>query len=186
MTYLFACFVSLGCNIGYGYLHRIPKRQFPSDGPKQTSAGGAASAAPSQTKVDGFSEVCWCWNVDLAVCVSACLLARLSFLPLCVSTSLSLISSLPVCSSCLSFPLFSHSSVLKKYGGEKMTKTDKCKSHQSVKLVENPNGNSGDALSFYIWSAFVYFFCLNFVFVCLVFFLNLGFQFLSCQLKLNV
>ncbi|XP_070188369.1 Golgi reassembly-stacking protein 2-like isoform X2 [Littorina saxatilis] len=48
---------SLGCNIGYGYLHRIPKRQFPSDGPKLTNAGGAASSTPSQTKVDGFSEV---------------------------------------------------------------------------------------------------------------------------------
>ncbi|XP_076466199.1 uncharacterized protein LOC143297578 isoform X2 [Babylonia areolata] len=47
---------SLGCNIGYGYLHRIPKRQFPSEGPKP-GAGGAASSAPSQTKVDGFSEV---------------------------------------------------------------------------------------------------------------------------------
>ena len=51
-----------------------------------------------------------------------------------------------------------------------MTKTDKCKSHQSVKLVENPNGNCGDALSLYIWSSFVYLFifCQNFIFVCLV------------------
>ena len=40
----------------------------------------------------------------------------------------------------------------------------------SVKLVENPNGNCGDALSLYIWSSFVYLFifCQNFIFVCLV------------------
>ncbi|KAL8610173.1 hypothetical protein ACOMHN_005947 [Nucella lapillus] len=45
---------SLGCNIGYGYLHRIPKcSQFPSS----TAASSAHPAAPTPTKVDGFSEV---------------------------------------------------------------------------------------------------------------------------------
>ncbi|XP_071112160.1 Golgi reassembly-stacking protein 2-like isoform X1 [Haliotis cracherodii] len=52
---------SLGCNIGYGYLHRIPKRQFPS-GPNQPGAEGvlpgqgASGAAPAKSP-DGFSEV---------------------------------------------------------------------------------------------------------------------------------
>ncbi|KAK7498231.1 hypothetical protein BaRGS_00010491 [Batillaria attramentaria] len=48
---------SLGCNIGYGYLHRIPRRQFPSDKPLPHGPGAAASPTPSQSKVDGFSEV---------------------------------------------------------------------------------------------------------------------------------
>lgn len=48
---------SLGCNIGYGYLHRIPRRQFPSDKPAPHGLGAGASPAPSQTKVDGFLEV---------------------------------------------------------------------------------------------------------------------------------
>ena len=40
----------------------------------------------------------------------------------------------------------------------------------SKTVVENPNGNCGDALSFYIWSSFVhlFIFCRNFIFVCLV------------------
>nr|XP_022326434.1 Golgi reassembly-stacking protein 2-like isoform X1 [Crassostrea virginica] len=41
---------SLGCGIGYGYLHRIPKRQFPS------SKSGALPSAPPAASVDGFAE----------------------------------------------------------------------------------------------------------------------------------
>lgn len=44
---------SLGCNIGYGYLHRIPKRQFPSDKAKPHPV----SSPMAQTRPDGFSEV---------------------------------------------------------------------------------------------------------------------------------
>lgn len=41
---------SLGCGIGYGYLHRIPKRQFPS------SKSSAVPSAPAPASVDGFAE----------------------------------------------------------------------------------------------------------------------------------
>ncbi|PVD38326.1 hypothetical protein C0Q70_00938 [Pomacea canaliculata] len=47
---------SLGCNIGYGYLHRIPKRQFPSDKHPLTADATLLPVA-SQKKTDGFSEV---------------------------------------------------------------------------------------------------------------------------------
>lgn len=43
---------SLGCGIGYGYLHRIPKRQFPSSGSVQIPL-----QAPNAAPADGFSEV---------------------------------------------------------------------------------------------------------------------------------
>lgn len=43
---------SLGCGIGYGYLHRIPKRQFPSSGSVQIPM-----QAPNAAPTDGFSEV---------------------------------------------------------------------------------------------------------------------------------
>ncbi|XP_062613630.1 Golgi reassembly-stacking protein 2-like isoform X2 [Saccostrea cucullata] len=42
---------SLGCGIGYGYLHRIPKRQFPS------SKSSVTPSAPPQPSKDGFAEV---------------------------------------------------------------------------------------------------------------------------------
>ncbi|XP_029649077.1 Golgi reassembly-stacking protein 2 isoform X2 [Octopus sinensis] len=45
---------SLGCGIGFGYLHRIPKRQFPSSINATTSV--TAPELPTKT-VDGFSEV---------------------------------------------------------------------------------------------------------------------------------
>ncbi|XP_061163978.1 Golgi reassembly-stacking protein 2-like isoform X2 [Saccostrea echinata] len=41
---------SLGCGIGYGYLHRIPKRQFPS------SKSNVTPSAPPQPSKDGFAE----------------------------------------------------------------------------------------------------------------------------------
>lgn len=44
---------SLGCGIGYGYLHRLPKRQFPSS----NSVAGPQQAPNAVHKVDGFSEV---------------------------------------------------------------------------------------------------------------------------------
>ena len=49
-----SCFLnfSLGCGIGYGYLHRIPKRQFPSSGSVQIPL-----QAPNAAPADGFSEV---------------------------------------------------------------------------------------------------------------------------------
>uniref|UniRef100_A0A0B7AVH2 PDZ GRASP-type domain-containing protein n=1 Tax=Arion vulgaris TaxID=1028688 RepID=A0A0B7AVH2_9EUPU len=48
---------SLGCNIGYGYLHRIPKRQFPSGKLKPDHAGIFPSAPPPSPPMAGFSEV---------------------------------------------------------------------------------------------------------------------------------
>ncbi|CAG5119188.1 unnamed protein product [Candidula unifasciata] len=48
---------SLGCNIGYGYLHRIPKRQFPSGKPKGDLSAVTPSAPPPSPPRDGFSEV---------------------------------------------------------------------------------------------------------------------------------
>lgn len=47
----FLLLYSLGCGIGYGYLHRIPKRQFPS------SKSSAVPSAPAPASVDGFAEV---------------------------------------------------------------------------------------------------------------------------------
>ncbi|XP_060086008.1 Golgi reassembly-stacking protein 2-like [Ylistrum balloti] len=45
---------SLGCGIGYGYLHRIPKRQFPSNvSPEKL----ATSVQTPQKSPDGFAEV---------------------------------------------------------------------------------------------------------------------------------
>lgn len=52
-------FCSLGCGIGFGYLHRIPKRQFPTE-KNETSIIPAAAAAITTTttkNADGFSEV---------------------------------------------------------------------------------------------------------------------------------
>ncbi|BFZ22050.1 hypothetical protein BsWGS_25089 [Bradybaena similaris] len=48
---------SLGCNIGYGYLHRIPKRQFPSGKPKPEHPAVTPTAPPPSPPRDGFSEV---------------------------------------------------------------------------------------------------------------------------------
>ncbi|KAK3764295.1 hypothetical protein RRG08_008777 [Elysia crispata] len=45
---------SMGCNIGYGYLHRIPKRQFPSN---KIPLPINPSAPPASPPKDGFSEV---------------------------------------------------------------------------------------------------------------------------------
>ncbi|GFN73607.1 Golgi reassembly-stacking protein 2 [Plakobranchus ocellatus] len=45
---------SMGCNIGYGYLHRIPKRQFPSG---KAPLSVSPSAPPLSPPRDGFSEV---------------------------------------------------------------------------------------------------------------------------------
>ncbi|GFS08083.1 Golgi reassembly-stacking protein 2 [Elysia marginata] len=45
---------SMGCNIGYGYLHRIPKRQFPSN---KVPLPLNPSAPPASPPRDGFSEV---------------------------------------------------------------------------------------------------------------------------------
>lgn len=45
---------SMGCNIGYGYLHRIPKRQFPSN---KVPLPLNPTAPPASPPRDGFSEV---------------------------------------------------------------------------------------------------------------------------------
>lgn len=46
-------FFSLGCGIGYGYLHRIPKRQFPSS----VDISSPTAAPIPQKSQDGFAEV---------------------------------------------------------------------------------------------------------------------------------
>ncbi len=58
---------SLGCGIGYGYLHRIPKREAaasPAKGPSSTAAGAAGAAAAAATAAaaspkgsDGFTDI---------------------------------------------------------------------------------------------------------------------------------
>ncbi|XP_076088886.1 Golgi reassembly-stacking protein 2-like [Mytilus galloprovincialis] len=47
---------SLGCGIGYGYLHRIPKRQFPSSNPLKSLNEAVIVPNPQKTP-DGFAEV---------------------------------------------------------------------------------------------------------------------------------
>lgn len=47
---------SLGCGIGYGYLHRIPKRQFPSSQPPLSFNELTVVPNPQKT-TDGFAEV---------------------------------------------------------------------------------------------------------------------------------
>ncbi|GAB1606944.1 Golgi reassembly-stacking protein 2-like isoform X2 [Argonauta hians] len=52
---------SLGCGIGFGYLHRIPKRQFPSSltpsGAPSQPQGPDSTTTTTTTVTDGFSEV---------------------------------------------------------------------------------------------------------------------------------
>ncbi|XP_055869868.1 Golgi reassembly-stacking protein 2-like [Biomphalaria glabrata] len=48
---------SLGCNIGYGYLHRIPKCQFPSNKTKTVTNVVTPTAPSLSPSKDGFSEV---------------------------------------------------------------------------------------------------------------------------------
>ncbi|XP_059145706.1 Golgi reassembly-stacking protein 2-like isoform X2 [Physella acuta] len=48
---------SLGCNIGYGYLHRIPKRQFPSTKVQPHTNVVTPTAPPPSPPKDGFSEI---------------------------------------------------------------------------------------------------------------------------------
>lgn len=47
---------SLGCGIGYGYLHRIPKRQFPSSQPPLSLNELTVLPTPQKSQ-DGFAEV---------------------------------------------------------------------------------------------------------------------------------
>ena len=46
---------SLGCGIGYGYLHRIPTRPFEEG--KKISFHGNTPSEPSSPLKDGFTEV---------------------------------------------------------------------------------------------------------------------------------
>lgn len=48
-------FSSLGCGIGYGYLHRIPTRPFEEG--KKISFPGTSSSEPVSPLKDGFTEV---------------------------------------------------------------------------------------------------------------------------------
>jgi hypothetical protein len=49
------CFCSLGCGIGYGYLHRIPTRPFEEG--KKISLPGQMTGTPVTPLKDGFTEV---------------------------------------------------------------------------------------------------------------------------------
>lgn len=55
LTFKLSYFKSLGCGIGYGYLHRIPTRPF-EEGKKISLPGQLPSASLSPLK-DGFTEV---------------------------------------------------------------------------------------------------------------------------------
>lgn len=57
ILFLYFKYFSLGCNIGYGYLHRIPKRQFPSSKGQPHTNLVTPSAPPPSPPKDGFSEV---------------------------------------------------------------------------------------------------------------------------------
>ncbi|RUS77685.1 hypothetical protein EGW08_014550 [Elysia chlorotica] len=59
---------SMGCNIGYGYLHRIPKRQFPSS---KVPLPINPSAPPASPPRDGFSEVSLGFSPPTAAAVAA-------------------------------------------------------------------------------------------------------------------
>lgn len=48
-------FRSLGCGIGYGYLHRIPTRPFEEG--KKISLPGQMTGTPITPLKDGFTEV---------------------------------------------------------------------------------------------------------------------------------
>lgn len=48
-------FHSLGCGIGYGYLHRIPTRPFEEG--KKISLPGQVTGTPITPLKDGFTEV---------------------------------------------------------------------------------------------------------------------------------
>jgi hypothetical protein len=48
-------FFSLGCGIGYGYLHRIPTRPFEEG--KKISLPGQMTGTPITPLKDGFTEV---------------------------------------------------------------------------------------------------------------------------------
>lgn len=48
-------FYSLGCGIGYGYLHRIPTRPFEEG--KKISLPGQMTGTPITPLKDGFTEV---------------------------------------------------------------------------------------------------------------------------------
>lgn len=48
-------FFSLGCGIGYGYLHRIPTRPFEEG--KKISLPGQMTGTPMTPPKDGFTEV---------------------------------------------------------------------------------------------------------------------------------
>ena len=52
-TYIVPYYFSLGCGIGYGYLHRIPDHM----DLKKPSATASIPTPPQKTTGDGFSEV---------------------------------------------------------------------------------------------------------------------------------
>ena len=48
---------SLGCGIGYGYLHRIPTRTAETTSPKAFPPSGSSSPVKAPVQVAGFNEV---------------------------------------------------------------------------------------------------------------------------------
>ena len=48
---------SLGCGIGYGYLHRIPTRTTESTSPKAFPPSGSSSPVKASLPGAGFNEV---------------------------------------------------------------------------------------------------------------------------------
>ena len=69
---------SLGCGIGYGYLHRLPAHKVGGIPHAQTdveSGGAPRSTAPAASPpTEGFSDVsvCVCVCVCVSVCVCVC------------------------------------------------------------------------------------------------------------------
>jgi len=55
LTYCECC--SLGCGIGYGYLHRIPTRSTESTSPKAFPPSGSSSPVKVPQPGAGFNEV---------------------------------------------------------------------------------------------------------------------------------
>lgn len=81
---------SLGCGIGYGYLHRIPTRPFEEG--KKICFPGHTHSEPASPLKDGFTEV------SAFACVVSCdfLILYLTFDDLCIQVQLSAVTPPPV------------------------------------------------------------------------------------------
>ncbi len=92
LTWLFSSF-SLGCGIGYGYLHRIPTRPFEEG--KKISFPGHTPSEPTSPLKDGFTEVSMCFTW----CILIDLVRRLTSVMLC-SGSVVCSNSAPCVTAC--------------------------------------------------------------------------------------